>query len=89
VWQAAFRNVGLEYRPRVDGMHALRHLFASMLLADGCSITELAEYLGHTDPGFTLRVYTHLVPSSYERARRAIDGMFGRRPALLDGLWTA
>ncbi|WP_245671334.1 site-specific integrase [Nocardia amamiensis] len=88
VWMGRFRNSGLEYRGRIDGMHALRHLFASMLLAAGCSVTELAEYLGHNDPGFTLRTYTHLVPSSYERARVAIDRMFGR-PVLLDGLETA
>jgi integrase len=60
-------------------MHALRHFFASTLLADGCSIEELAEFLGPKDPGLTLRTYTHLVPSSYERARRAIDRVF-RRP---------
>jgi integrase len=88
VWMAAFRNSGIEHRGRVDGMHALRHLFASMLLAAGCSVTELAAFLGHNDPGFTLRTYTHLVPSSYERARIAIDRMFGR-PVLLDGLETA
>jgi hypothetical protein len=32
----------------------------------------------------TLRTYTHLVPSSYERARMAIDGVFGLKSA--DGL---
>ncbi|QIS09281.1 tyrosine-type recombinase/integrase [Nocardia arthritidis] len=83
VWQKAFRTAGLEYRKRADGMHALRHLFASRLLADGCSIKELAEYLGHWDPGFTLRTYTHLVPSSYQRARAAIQRMFERRPESL------
>jgi integrase len=40
---------------------------------DGVNIKELAEYLGHHDPGFTLRMYTHLLPSSYERARQAVD----------------
>lgn len=77
VWQAAFREADLEYRNRADGMHALRHFYASVLLAQGVSIKELAEYLGHSDPGFTLRTYTHLVPSSFERARVAIDGVFG------------
>lgn len=37
----------------------------------------VAEYLGHADPGFTLRVYAHLFPSSEARARAAIDGLFG------------
>jgi hypothetical protein len=39
------------------------------------------------DPGFTLRTYTHLVPSSFERARLAIDGVFGLKSA--DGLKAA
>lgn len=85
VWQGAFRRAEIIYRKRADGMHALRHFYASVLLAQGVSIKELADYLGHSDPGFTLRTYTHLVPSSHERARLAIDGVFGR-PGAADGL---
>jgi hypothetical protein len=48
------------------------------LLAQGVSIKELATYLGHADPGFTLRVYTHLVPSSHQRARLAVDTVLGQ-----------
>lgn len=88
VWHAAFRNAELTYRPRADGMHALRHFYASTLLSRGVSIKELAEYLGHADAGFTLRTYTHLVSSSHERARQAIDAVFGR-PASDDGLQAA
>jgi integrase len=40
------------------------------------SVKAVAEYLGHADPGFTLRVYTHLFPSSAARARKAVDGLF-------------
>jgi hypothetical protein len=36
----------------------------------------LPEYLGHADPGFTLRTYPHLLPSSESRARKAIDDAF-------------
>ncbi|MFC4853154.1 hypothetical protein [Actinophytocola glycyrrhizae] len=32
---------------------------------------------GHNDPGFTLRVYTHLTPTSHERTRRAVDAFLG------------
>ncbi|MDQ7809672.1 tyrosine-type recombinase/integrase [Amycolatopsis sp. A133] len=81
VWHGAFRAAGIKYRGRADGMHALRHFYASTLLARAVSITELADYLGHADPGFTLRTYTHLVPSSHQRAREAVDAVFGR-PAL-------
>ena len=59
---------------------------ASVLLSEGVSIKELAAYLGHADPGFTLRTDTHLVPSSLQRARAALDGVFAPIP---DGLITA
>ena len=62
---------------REDGMHALRHFFASVLLHAGENIKALSTYLGHSDPGFTLRVYTHLMPSSDDRARNAMDAVFG------------
>jgi integrase len=80
-WLPAFTRAGLTYVPGNDGMHALRHFYASTLLAQGVTIKELADYLGHTDPGFTLRTYTHLLPSSHEQARRAVDSVFKpRRP---------
>ena len=46
------------------------------MLAGGVSIKELAEYLGHADPAFTLRVYAHLLPSSHDRARTVINDRF-------------
>lgn len=46
---------GLEERL---SMHSLRHSFASMLATDlELAPTTLAELIGHTDAGFTLRVY--------------------------------
>ncbi|GHH61113.1 hypothetical protein [Lentzea cavernae] len=48
-----------------------------MLLEQGIGIRALAEFLGHADPAFTLRVYTHLMPSSFERARLAINTGLG------------
>ncbi|WP_371801099.1 site-specific integrase [Streptomyces sp. NBC_01732] len=61
---------------REHGMHALRHFYASVLLDAGESIKAVSQYLGHTDPALTLRVYAHLMPSSQERTRNAIDGLF-------------
>ncbi|GAA3725541.1 hypothetical protein GCM10022205_07150 [Spinactinospora alkalitolerans] len=51
----------------------MRHGFALVLLDAGVSIRALAEYLGHTDPGFTLRVYAHTMPNSEAKIRVAID----------------
>ncbi|MEU3084501.1 site-specific integrase [Streptomyces albidoflavus] len=61
---------------RENGMHALRHFYASVLLDAGENIKALAEYLGHSDPGLTLRVYAHLMPSSQERTRKAVAAIF-------------
>ncbi|WP_055715439.1 tyrosine-type recombinase/integrase [Streptomyces torulosus] len=73
------RAPGERFKPsREHGMHALRHYYASVLLDSGENIKALAEYLGHSDPGFTLRTYTHLMPNSRDRARRAIDSAFGK-----------
>jgi hypothetical protein len=44
----------------------------------------LSEYPGHADPGFTLRTYTHLMPSSAERTRKAIDAVFAAPEAAGD-----
>ncbi|MFC5722591.1 tyrosine-type recombinase/integrase [Streptomyces gamaensis] len=63
---------------REHGMHALRHFYASVLLDAGESIKALAEYLGHSDPGLTLRVYAHLMPTSQERTCKAIAAAFDR-----------
>jgi integrase len=46
-----------------------------VLLDAGESIKVLSEYLGHADAGFTPRTYTHLMPSSEARTRRAVDRM--------------
>ena len=63
-------------------MHALRHACASIWLEHGVSIKAVSEYLGHADPGFTLRVYTHVMPTSGDKARKAMDAAVeqGRRP---------
>jgi hypothetical protein len=67
-------------------MHVLRHTYASVLLDAGESIKALSLYLGHADPGFTLRVYTHLLPASEDRTRRAIDRAFAYVPNDADGI---
>jgi integrase len=93
LWKPALRQAGVPEPKRAEGFHALRHFSASVLLDAGESIKALAEYLGHADPGFTLRTYTHFMPASSERTRRAVDSVFqlvepthaeGPEPALED-----
>ncbi|MGW1063325.1 tyrosine-type recombinase/integrase [Streptomyces aureus] len=55
----------------------------------GENIKALSLYLGHSDPGFTLRVYTHLMPSSETRTRKAISAMYRAAGHAHDGPETA
>ncbi len=64
---------------RENGCHALRHFYASAALHEGETIKAVSEYLGHADPGFTLRTYTHLLEGSAERTKTAIDTVFLRK----------
>jgi integrase len=41
--------------------HTFRHTYASMLFANGKNPKQVQMWLGHSDPGFTLRAYVHLV----------------------------
>ncbi|MFJ2772882.1 tyrosine-type recombinase/integrase [Streptomyces sp. NPDC087300] len=83
-WQPALRAAGVPLG-RENGMHALRHFYASVLLDAGESIKALSEYLGHHDPAFTLRTYTHLMPTSETRTRAAVDRVFKGHDSADDG----
>ncbi|MFF5219532.1 tyrosine-type recombinase/integrase [Micromonospora sp. NPDC000442] len=73
-WRLEARVPGHRYPGRpAQRQHVLRHTYASVLLDSGESIKALSMYLGHADPGFTLRTYTHLLPTSEDRTRRAIE----------------
>ncbi|MEU9111568.1 site-specific integrase [Streptomyces sp. NPDC048483] len=62
---------------REHGYHALRHFYASEQLETGESVVSLARWLGHSDPGFTLRKYAHFLPRAGARGSAAIDAVFG------------
>jgi integrase len=55
--QAAAARAGVPW----IGFHSFRHTCASMLIAQGKNPRQLAAWLGHADPAFTLRVYVHLM----------------------------
>ncbi len=56
--------------------HSLRHYFASAALAKGIPITEVSRWLGHKSIEVTHQIYGHLVPSSWDRARTALDDAY-------------
>lgn len=54
VFREACERAGVEATP-----HVLRHSLASLLFERGRTAAQVAAWLGHTDPGFTLRTYVH------------------------------
>lgn len=52
-------------------MHDLRHLHVSLLVRKGLDPRTIADRIGHADPAFTLRRYSHMFEE--QRAAAAID----------------
>jgi integrase len=57
VWVPAREAAALDWA----GLHTLRHTCASLLVAEGRSLPQIATWMGHHSPAFTLAVYAHLV----------------------------
>ena len=78
VWGPCVKALGL------DGAkpHGLRHLHASMLIAEGRPLTEIAKRMGHANPGVTLSVYGHMIETDDTAAAEAIPD-FGVRKSNL------
>jgi len=53
--------------------HDLRHSHVSQLLRSGVSAKVISERLGHSKVGFTLDVYSHLLPGMQEEAASKVD----------------
>ena len=49
--------------------------YASVLLGADEGIRARGKYLGHGGPGFTLRTYTHLMPSSERRTGKPVTSL--------------
>jgi integrase len=53
-------------------VHDLRHSHVTHLLQNGVDVNTVAARVGHADPGMTLRVYGHLLPTSGSLAAERI-----------------
>jgi integrase len=61
-----------EHLPRLS-FHSLRHSCASILLAQGVPVRDVAEILGHSDVRLTLSTYAHVIEASRDRAAGVMD----------------
>jgi integrase len=80
VEKANERLIEADEVPLPEGLtpHKLRHTFASILVALGVDPGSVMDQLGHTDPGFTLRVYRHGMRcdrAARERLRALVGGV--------------
>jgi integrase len=57
----AVADAGIKWNSKAEKptFHSLRHGFASAVIAGGADQGHVARLLGHSDPGFTYRVYIH------------------------------
>jgi integrase len=73
-WKPALKAAGVPYRK----FHALRHSFASALIARGAAVTEVQHLLGHSNSGVTLQVYSHWLKGTDSGAAAAYSAaLFG------------
>lgn len=68
------KSLGLEH----IRFHDLRHTFATMALQNGVDIRTVSGMLGHADPGFTLRTYTHTTDPMQVKAAETIGSIMGQ-----------
>lgn len=68
--RSARRRAGL---PEWVTFHDLRHHYASVLIAAGCSIKAVQSALGHKNASETLDTYSHLWPADEDRLRQAVE----------------
>jgi integrase len=73
MWHRAGTQAGL---PSWATFHDLRHFYASLLIAKGCSVKAVQSGLGHQSAMETLDTYGHLWPDSDE-TRVAVDHVLG------------
>jgi len=73
MWRRATSQIG---QPMTT-FHDLRHFYASLLIARGCSVKTVQRRLGHKSATETLDVYGHLWPASDAETRAAVEHVLG------------
>ena len=56
-------------------LHDLRHSAATLMLAAGVPVGDVADRLGHATPAFTLTAYRHAIPGAQEAAAERLAAM--------------
>jgi integrase len=73
-WRAAVKAAGL---PPGTRYHALRHFYASALIAANLNPKVIQSRLGHATIAETMDTYGHLFPDSEDLGRGAVESALG------------
>ena len=73
-WKPALRKAGLS---ETLTPHQLRHGTASLLLNQNVPVPVVSKYLGHANPGITMKVYAHMIDGTSGIAAEGIDDALG------------
>ena len=73
-WRPALRRAGL---PETLTPHQLRHGTASLLLNQSVPVPVVSRYLGHANPGITMKVYAHIIDGTSGMAADGINEALG------------
>ena len=55
--------------------HGLRHTYCSLLLSQNVPIQTVSKYMGHSDSTITLKVYSHFIPDTQDKAVNALSNL--------------
>lgn len=76
IWAPAAAAAGL---PPRTGFHALRHLYATLLIYGGANVKTVQLALGHATPVISLNTYVGLWPDAVDTTRGLVDAAFGQQ----------
>ena len=59
--------------------HTFRHMFISRLIKSGADIIDVSHYVGHSNPGITLAIYSNFVPGTKNKFGTMFDNLFSSK----------
>lgn len=59
--------------------HGLRHTYCSILLSQNVPIQTVSKYMGHSDSTVTLKVYSHFIPGTQDKAIQALNAIIKKQ----------
>lgn len=59
--------------------HGLRHTYCSILLSQNVPIQTVSKYMGHSDSTVTLKVYSHFIPDTQDKAIQALNAIIKKQ----------